>query len=155
MGHLQASRLVPAPAGEVFQFISDLENLPLLLTPHVDLDFPSTPPQLSERSEVSCVLRRFGLEFPAVVRVEEFAPGERISYRLISGFFPKWNHSEILKVHDERTTLITDLVDFQLPFGVFGALADDLFMRRDLQGLMTLRLVKIEEHFARRRDSLE
>jgi hypothetical protein len=44
-------------------------------------------------------------------------------------------------------TLITDVVDFTMPGGVLGSLADDLFVRSDIERLLKHRLIKIEERF--------
>ncbi|MES2965584.1 MAG: SRPBCC family protein [Bdellovibrionota bacterium] len=148
MGHLKTSRLIPAPIGEVYRHVVNPEHLPQWLTPAIEVEFPETLTVLRERSEFSVRFRRFNQTVDAVFRVEEMKPRERVTYRQVSGFFRLWRHTQVLRAHDERTTLLMDLVDFKMPYGIFGTLADDLFASRDLERILKQRLVRIEERFS-------
>ena len=151
MGHLQISRLIPAPTSEVFRHITELRNLPDWLGPAsfsgLQVDFPSSLPQLKERAEFEAVFVRFGVSVHVVARVDECELNKRFAYHQVSGFFRSWSHTQVLTSHDANTTVLTDLVDFRLPYGIFGALADDLFLRNDLEKILMHRLIRIEHHF--------
>ncbi len=151
MGHLQISRLIPAPTEDVFRHITELRNLPDWLGPasfsSLQVDFPSSLPQAKERAEFEAIFVRYGMSVRIVARVDEYEPYRRFSYHQVSGLFRSWSHTQVLTTHDEKTTLVTDLVDFRLPYGLFGALADDLFIRNDLMKILTHRLIRIEDHF--------
>jgi ligand-binding SRPBCC domain-containing protein len=149
MGHLQTSRLIPAPAAEVFRHITAIENLPEWLSGHIHVDLEAYPVELREQSEIEVVFTRFRVATRVKVRVETLKPLERFGYRQMSGFFRSWSHTQVLRAHNERSTLLTDLVDYQLPFGLLGAFADDLVVRKDIETLLNIRLIKIEEHFLR------
>lgn len=148
MGHLQTSRLIPAPIGEVYRHIVNPEHMTQWLTPEIDVEFTEPIPVLREQSEFTVRFRRFNKVVDAVFRVEEMKPRERVTYRQVSGFFKAWRHTQVLRTHDEKTTLLTDLVDFKLPYGIFGTLLDDLYAHRDLERIMNQRLVRIEERFS-------
>ena len=148
MGHLQTSRLIPAPIGEVYRHVVNPEHLTQWLTPGIEVEFPETIPVLREQSQFTVRFRRFNKTVDHVFRIEEMKPRERVTYRQVSGFFKSWRHTQVLRAHDERTTLLTDLVDFKLPYGIFGTLADDLFASNDLERILNQRLVRIEERFS-------
>ena len=148
MGHLQTSRLIPAPIGEVYRHVVNPEHLTQWLTPGIEVEFPETLPVLREQSEFTVRFRRFNKTVDAVFRVEEMKPRQRITYRQLSGFFKSWRHTQVLSVHDENSTLLADLVDFKLHYGIAGTLVDDLFASRDLGRILNQRLVRIEERFS-------
>ena len=65
----------------------------------------------------------------------------------MSGFFKSWVHTQVLVVHDAKTTVLTDLVDYQLPYGILGALVDDVFANKEIERLLKERLLRIQERF--------
>lgn len=147
MGHVQVARLIPASVGDLFRHITDVENLPQWLGSSMEIDFPTPPPILREQSEFDVTFTRYGKITRATFRVDELKMRERFAYRQVEGFFRAWVHTQVLVVHDPDTTLITDLVDYQLPYGIVGALVDDLFAKREIERLLKQRLLRIEERF--------
>lgn len=148
MGHVQISRLVPAPVHEVYRYVIDIGNLPGDLRHHLELDFPSTPPELHAHAEIEATLKKFGATVRVIVRIEEMKPDNRVTYRQVAGLFQHWRHTILVAAHDPETTLVTDLVDFHLPLGVLGALVDDLIVRREVERVLSDRLLLMQEHFA-------
>lgn len=148
MGHLQTSHLIPAPSDEVFRYVTELQNLSEQLRGHIEVSFPFDQPKLGLHQEFEMVLSRFSVSLHVVARVEAMDVGERFSYRQVTGFFRSWSHTILLRRHDEKTTLLTDLVEFQMPFGILGAVVDDVFVRRDIEKILNDRLRRIEEHFS-------
>lgn len=147
MGHVQVSRLIPASQGDVYRYIVDLSNLPQWLDLSIEAEFPEPLPVLREQTQFAIRFKRFGSSADAIFRVDELKARETFSYRQLTGFFKSWEHTQMLRAHDAKTTLLTDVVDFEMPYGLFGALADDLFVRADIQRLLQHRLLKIEERF--------
>ena len=151
MGHVQVSRLISASTGDVYRYITDLGNLPQWLDPSIEVEFPTGSqggaPMLREQSEFALTFTRFGRSVLGHFRVDELRPREKFSYRQTDGFFKSWVHTQLLSAHDAKTTLMTDVVDFTMPYGVLGALVDDLFARSDIEKLLKHRLLKVEERF--------
>ncbi len=147
MGHVQISRLIPAPQDAVFHYLTDLQSISETLVGRIDVTFPHPPPQLRLLAEVELVSKRFAISVRTVVRVEQFVPFSKFSYRQVSGFFRSWAHLMLLDTHDKDQTRLTDVVDFTMPAGLFGALADDLFVRADVERLLIYRAAKVAEHF--------
>jgi ligand-binding SRPBCC domain-containing protein len=151
MGHVQTQRVIPASREELFAFLADLQNIPEQLGGRIDVEFPSTPPHVHPQAEFDVMMTRFHVAVRIRSRIEQLMPNERFSYRQISGFFRSWFHVMILDEHDERQTRLTDIVEFTMPGGLFGHLADDLFVRGDIARLLAFRAMKISEHFERLR----
>jgi hypothetical protein len=42
--------------------------------------------------------------------------------------------------HGPTQTLVTDIVEYEIPFGILGKLADDFFIRHDLKNILEHRL---------------
>ena len=147
MGHVQVSRLIPATQGDVFRYITDLSNLPQWLDPSLEVEFVKPTSVLRALSEFELRFTRFGRSVISKFRVDELKPRDVFSYRQMNGFFQAWVHTQLLSPHDAKTTLLTDVVDFTMPYGLIGALADDLFVSRDLERMLKHRLIKVEERF--------
>ena len=147
MGHVQVSRLIPASQGDVYRYITDLSNLSEWLDPSMEADFPKELPVLRPMTEFDLRFTRFGQTVTSHFRVDELKARERFSYRQMSGFFKTWVHTQLLSAHDAKTTLMTDVVEFKMPYGILGALADDLFVSRDIERMLKHRLQKVEERF--------
>ncbi len=151
MGHIQVARLIPASPIEVFRYITDLDESAESVSAFLNLEFPKEL-RLREGMEFEAHVSRFKFRVHFVGRVEEYRPHQRFTYRQVSGFFRAWSHTQTLRAHDANTTLLTDFVDFKLPLGIFGSIADDLIVSRDLGRILNERLMKVEEYFLSHRD---
>ncbi len=125
MAHLQISQLIPASRMEAFDFLTDPNNLPELLKPSIDVKVVTPDIPLKRGNEVHLMMTRFGLSQSIRFRVEDILRGSRLSYRQSEGLFASWTHTMKFDEHGENGTLVTDLVDYQVPLGLFGHLADD------------------------------
>lgn len=147
MAHLQISELIPAPRLEVFDYLTDPKNLPGLLRPSVDVQVVTPEIALKRGNEVHFMMSRFGLSQNIRFRIEDVLRGSRLSYRQSEGVFSMWNHTMKFDDHGDNGTLVTDLVDYQVPMGLFGHLADDLILKSDMTRLLSKRLQRAKEYF--------
>lgn len=148
MAHLQISAIIPGPRQEVFQFLCAPERLPQLLQDHVEVEMVRGADGLRRGAEFEFSMSRYGFSQGVRFRVEDVLKGSRLTYRQTEGIFADWIHTSKFEDHGEQQTLVTDFVDYTLPFGLFGYLADDIFIRRDLKNLLETRLKRAQEHFA-------
>lgn len=147
MAHLQISQLIPAPRLEVFDYLTDPNNLPTLLRPIVDVRVLTPEIALKRGNEIHFMMTRFGLSQSIRFRVEDVLRGSRLSYRQSEGVFAGWSHTMKFEEHNENGTLVTDLVDYQVPMGIFGHLADDLILKSDMGRLLAKRLSRAKDYF--------
>jgi len=147
MAHLQLSELIPAPRLEVFDYLTDPNRLPALLKPAIDVKVVTPDVPLKRGNEVHFVMSRFALSQSIRFRIEDVLRGSRLSYRQSEGVFAAWNHTMKFDEHGENGTLVTDLVDYQVPMGLFGHLADDLLLKGDMTRLLRHRLERARAYF--------
>ena len=147
MAHIQVSQLIPAGRSEVFEYLTDTHELPFLLSPSVDVQVLTPEVPIKRGSELHFMMSRLGLSQSVRFRVEDVLRGSRLSYRQVEGLFSTWTHTIRFEAHGENSTLVTDVVDYRVPMGLFGYLADDLFLKRDMKKLLEQRLAKAKEHF--------
>jgi ligand-binding SRPBCC domain-containing protein len=132
MGHVQVSRLIQAPALALFDFLAQPENATASVASVLRIEFAAAPKSFEPGTEFEAAITRYSLTTRTVFRIEEMAPPHRVSYRQIAGLLRSWEHTQIIEKHDGDSALLTDVVDFRLPFGILGSLFDDLFFRGDV-----------------------
>ena len=147
MAHLQISEMIPASRLDVFDYLTNPAELPALLAPAINVKVVTADAQLKRGNEVHFEMTRFGLSQSIRFRVEDILRGSRLSYRQSEGVFASWSHTIKFDDHGENKTLVTDLVDYQIPMGLLGHLADDLLLKRDMTRLLASRLRKARAHF--------
>jgi ligand-binding SRPBCC domain-containing protein len=148
MAHLQISQLIPAARFEVFDYLTDVSNLPFLLKPSIEVETFPFDGGLKRGSEIHLNMTRLGLSQSVRLRIEDWLKGSRLTYRQAEGLFAAWTHTMKFEEHGDSATLVTDVVDYQMPLGLFGYLADDLIVKRDMTAILEARLQKAKEHFA-------
>jgi ligand-binding SRPBCC domain-containing protein len=73
------------------------------------------------------------------VEAERIVEPTLIVDRMLAGPFPSWVHQHRFEDLGDGTTRLTDHVDYHLPFGVLGALADRVVVRRLMDGMFRFR----------------
>lgn len=147
MAHLQISQLIPAARFEVFDYVTDPHTQAFLLQPTIEVETYPFDGALKRGSEVHFTMTRLSLSQSVRLRIEDWLRGSRVTYRQVEGLFAAWTHTMKFEEHGENATLVTDLVDYQMPLGLLGYLADDLIVKRDMRSLLEARLQKVKEHF--------
>lgn len=148
MAHIQTSELISAPPQEVFSFMTDLQGLPGLLQDHFEVRVVNAHIPVEKGVELAFLMERMGVAVDVRIKVDQWVPGSRFSYRMIEGVFQRWQHTEKFELHGERQTLVTDIVDYDVPLGILGQLADDLWVRQDMTKALKSRLKKVKQHFS-------
>ncbi|USN48120.1 MAG: hypothetical protein H6626_03260 [Pseudobdellovibrionaceae bacterium] len=155
MAHIQCSMVIPGERSEVFQYVTALENQPLLLEDTIEAENLNGDRILEKDAEYSFLMCRMHFSQPVRLYVTEFIPGDVLTYRQTEGLFEKWVHTMKFTTHGPGETLVTDLVEYAVPMGILGNLADDLFIRKDMGRVLKARLAHAAEYFERRRDARE
>lgn len=132
MGTFHAETIIAAPVAEVFAFHRDTRNAKRIGHPAqpilaVEGDFP-----LDEGDEV--VLKVLVLPLPVPqrwrVRVSRLEEPSLLVDETLDGPFRRFVHEHRFEDLGDGRTRLTDHVEYELPFGRLGRLADALFVRR-------------------------
>jgi ligand-binding SRPBCC domain-containing protein len=128
--HLERSLFLPRPREEVFAFFADAGNLeritPAFLHFHI---LTPRPIVMKAGTLIDYQLRLFGVPFHWKTRIEAFEPISSFTDVQLTGPYRRWHHR-----HDFSDapggTRMDDHVEYELPFGPLGTIAQTLFIRR-------------------------
>lgn len=154
MSHVKAQLIIPAPQMEVFRFATDPDTLPLQLEENIQLKWLNPGTQLRVGAEYSFAMKRLGIEQPVRFRVDRYVVGNSLNYHQIEGIFQSWVHTMKFEEATNGSTLLTDLVDYDMPLGIMGRVIDDVWWKKDLKKILEARLRRIAQHFERSASSI-
>lgn len=153
MHHLQFEQWVPFTLERVFAFFSNPENLPRIMpaasqTKLVVLNrmpAPVPPPGTSADkaagvdSTIVTSFRAFPflpLRAPWIARITEFEWNHHFADVQDKGPFKSWHHRHEFRAETREGiagTLVRDQIEYEVGFGPFGAIANTIFVRRQMQ----------------------
>jgi ligand-binding SRPBCC domain-containing protein len=155
--HFASEQWVPFPIEQVFAFFADPENLPRILPAWQkarieSANYAAPPPNSKQKTFDAGPGSRMTISFRPfphapfrvswIARISSFAWNESFCDEQEKGPFASWKHCHQLRAESQNGiagTLITDRVEYALPLGTLGALADAVFVRRQLQATFAFR----------------
>jgi ligand-binding SRPBCC domain-containing protein len=131
---------IPLPRSEVFAFFSEAANLERI-TPRF-LRFKILTPQpvtMEAGALIDYELRLFMIPFRWRTGITEFVPGERFVDVQLKGPYKVWCHRHEFRDAPDGGTLMTDVVDYDLPLGLLGRLVHFVSVRRAVRKIFSFR----------------
>ncbi|NJD09458.1 MAG: SRPBCC family protein [Gemmatimonadetes bacterium] len=127
---LERSQRIERPLEAVFAFFSNAANLEAI-TPRFLRFRILTPAPIEMRAgaRIDYQLALFGVRLRWVTRITVWEPGRRFVDEQESGPYALWRHTHSFRA-DGTATIMSDVVEYALPFGPLGALVHALFVRR-------------------------
>ncbi len=148
MGQIKCQKLIPAKKQKVFAHLSDPRNVAELLKPSIDVELENAPPELMRDVIYSFSMTRFGFNQQVKILILEVKKDELLIYKQFQGVFEKWVHTTRFENSSEDQTMVTEIVDYKVPFGLLGFLLDDLLIKNDMKNILQNRLDKAADFFA-------
>jgi hypothetical protein len=135
---LERESRVARPREEVFDFFSRAENLERITPPwlHFRIRTPS-PIVLRQGALIDYSLRIHGLPVRWRTRIEEWNPPYGFVDVQVRGPYRIWRHTHRFAA-DGDGAIVRDTVEYELPFGLLGRLAQP-FVARDLEAIFAYR----------------
>lgn len=142
---------IPASLDAVWHFIANPDNLKTITPAYMDFKVTSAPangpmyPGMIITYIVKPVLGiplRWMTEITHVKDREYFIDEQRV------GPYSLWHHQHHLK-EIEHGVLMTDIVTYAPPFGFIGAIANSIFIKKQLKGIFDYRTTAIEKEFGK------
>ena len=152
---LQFADWVPFPVTRVFAFFSNPENLPRLMPPETQTridrlqliapplspaeDAPSNRRAAGMGSTITTSFRPFKflpIRRQWIAAITEFEWNHYFADVQQKGPFKRWHHRhEFLPEarNDRSGTLVRDIIEYEVGFGLLGALADSLVIERQMR----------------------
>jgi ligand-binding SRPBCC domain-containing protein len=134
------AQLVHFPLQETFAFFSDPRNLELLTPAFLHFRFVHQPPPAVEPGTIlDYRLRLYGVPLRWRTRIESVEPPIRFVDVQERGPYAMWKHTHTFRDIGGTATEMTDRVEYALPFGAVGEIANRLFVKRSLRQIFDYR----------------
>jgi ligand-binding SRPBCC domain-containing protein len=163
--HLEFEHWVPFPLEQVFAFFSNPENLPRIMPPAsetklIELNRLPAPalPNVRKAEQAagvgSTIITSFRmipflpLRKRWIARITEFEWNRYFADVQDEGPFKSWHHRhEFVGSTREGAagTLIRDVIDYEIGFGFVGAIANAIFVRRQMEAIFAERQKRLPE----------
>ena len=142
---LERSQIIHRSLEETFAFFSDAHNLEKLTPAFLQFKILTPKPvPMHSGALIDYSLSLFGIPFKWQTLIEEWEPNIRFVDSQVKGPYALWHHTHTFKALDQERTLMLDHVRYQLPMGVFGDLAQDLFVEATLKKIFAFRYEETE-----------
>lgn len=139
---------------KTFAFFSDPRNLELLTPPFLHFEFRREPPPIVEPGTMlEYRLRLYGVPIKWRTRIESVEAPRRFVDVQEKGPYALWRHTHTFRDLGGTSTEMTDRVEYAVPFGALGELANRLFVRRSLRQIFDYRQRELASVLAAIRDS--
>ena len=148
MAHIQVQRLIHAPSFKVYQYLTSPENLKEQLDGLISVELLSSKIETKPGSEFLFQMVRYGVDYPIRFVVEKYVTGHSFTYNQVKGLLASWRHTIRFEEKDPQSTLVTDIVEYEIPFGIFGRIVDDIFARREVRKILDYRLERASSHLS-------
>lgn len=138
MERIERTVVIDAPIERVFHFHDDTQNLLQITPPNIKVTIETMgSPGLGY--EVTLKIRQF-LFFVMRwhVKITEYQPPVLMVDEQVRGPFASWKQTRRLQTVNGKTEL-TDIVEYETPFGFLGRIANTLVIRRQVEEMFSYR----------------
>jgi ligand-binding SRPBCC domain-containing protein len=145
---LERETIIPAPREEVFAFFADARNLAQITPKWIGVRVERTD-ELPIRPgfRIEHPIRWLGVRIRWSSVIAEYDPPVRFLDRQVRGPYRHWEHEHTFVEHPDGT-LMRDRVQYELPFGILGAVTHRLIVARQLERIFDYRARRIRKMFA-------
>jgi ligand-binding SRPBCC domain-containing protein len=142
---LTTEQCLPRPLTEIFAFFADAGNLDALTPGWLRFEILAPRPiEMKVGALIDYRLRLRGLPIRWQSEISDWSPPHRFVDEQHRGPYRLWHHTHTFAERDGGT-IVRDVVRYSVPG---GALANTLFVKRDLQKIFAYRQQKLAELFA-------
>jgi ligand-binding SRPBCC domain-containing protein len=136
---LQREQYVDRPLADVFDFFAEAHNLERITPPWLSFTVLTPDPiEMRVGALIDYRLRVHGIPLRWTSRIEHWEPGRSFVDRQLRGPYGLWHHRHTF-AEEGHGTVVSDEVDYAMPFGALGDVAHPLFVRRDLERIFSYR----------------
>ena len=147
----KASQKLPLDIADAWEYFSSPANLKEI-TPDY-LNFTITSPSLLEKMYPGTIITYkvhplFGIPVQWMTEITHIEDKVMFVDEQKFGPYKLWHHKHFFKEIPGGVEM-TDIVDYVLPFSIFGRFAHWLFIRKQLEGIFEYRTKKLHEKFGK------
>ncbi len=136
---LRCRLLAPLSLKETFQAFEDPRNLGKITPPGLSFQVTTNDRiEMRRGAEIEYTIRWLGLPMRWKTLIAEYDPPRSFVDEQARGPYSLWRHRHTFEETPEGT-IVSDCVDYRLPFGPLGAIAHALFVGRQLRAIFSYR----------------
>jgi ligand-binding SRPBCC domain-containing protein len=136
---LRCRLVAPLPLKETFQAFEDPRNLAKITPPGLGFQVVTNHAiEMRRGAEIGYIIRWQGLPMRWKTLIAEYNPPHSFVDEQARGPYSLWRHRHTFEETPEGT-IVSDCVDYRLPFGLLGVLAHALLVGRQLRGIFSYR----------------
>lgn len=146
---LEFKQEINAGLEEVWDFISSPKNLKEITPSYMGFDIltPNLPEKMYAGMVIGYIVKPLlGIKMNWLTEITHVRDLEYFVDEQRSGPYSMWHHQH----HIEKTkngVLMTDIVHYIPPFGILGAIANTLFIKKQLKEIFDYRTAAMEKRF--------
>jgi ligand-binding SRPBCC domain-containing protein len=146
--YLYSDQFIEKPITDVFNFFSDEKNLEAITPPWLNFKvLNKSTKTMQEGTLINYELKIRGVLVKWQTKILEWKPTSHFIDAQLKGPYKIWHHThEFIEV--QGGTFMTDIVKYEIPYGIFGSLAKLLFVKNDVEKIFNYRFLKIKELFS-------
>jgi ligand-binding SRPBCC domain-containing protein len=147
---LEREERIAAPLDTVFAFFEDPRNLGELTPPGMSFnitDVENLPMQAG--TSIRYTITPNGVPMAWLTEIVEYEPGRGFVDLQVAGPYRYWRHRHTFGA-DGDSTIMRDRVEYQMPFGPLGRLAQALVVARQLDAIFDYRTEAVRRLFGSR-----
>ena len=136
---LTREQFIPRPIEEVFGFFSNAANLQAITPPHLDFRILTPQPVRMEAGTLlDYRLKWHGIPIRWRTRILEWNPPLVFVDLQLQGPYRLWHHTHTFR-SENGSTVMQDIVKYELPLGPLGELAHTVKVRSDVGRIFDFR----------------
>lgn len=140
----EKSVLFPNPVEEIFQYHACIDNICRLVPGYIKLSIIDAPCYLKLKDEIKLKVSMYHVPFYWESTIIDYEQNVRFTDSLRKGPFSLWKHYHLFEPH-QQGTLMTDRIEYKLPFSVLGEFANYFIVKDELERIFTTRHKKALE----------
>ncbi|MHB8509175.1 MAG: SRPBCC family protein [Candidatus Dormibacteria bacterium] len=136
----ERQQVIDLPLREVFDFFSSAANLQRVTPARLRFEFVEPPPsEVTIGTRISYRLRINRVPVRWVTRISGWEPPHRFADDQETGPYAYWHHVHSFEEIERGRTLMSDRVEYEVPFGPLGEVARVLFVDAQLRSIFAYR----------------
>jgi ligand-binding SRPBCC domain-containing protein len=146
---LKQETIIHQPLETVFQFFSTAENLNRLTPPHLKFEILTPLPiTMAKGTLIDYQLKIYYFPVKWKTEIIVWEPPYRFIDSQLKGPYRKWIHEHKFEAVGEKTKM-TDTLEYAIPGGIFSAIINNLFVKKDIQNIFNFREEQLLTIFGR------
>ena len=135
---LLRNRIKNKSLAEIVEVLFSPESFSHSLSGSFEISDFQAPEVIEDKSIISLVMKRFNFICPAEFQVTDLQKSS-MTYVQTKGILKRWEHKMVL-VEKETAIELQDHITYEMPFGLFGHLTNDLYFRSEVNEMFYKRL---------------